>query len=284
MDHSAHSPETGDLPQVDPAELMSHPHAFVMVGQESLFACHMTSLWMLGHTYEIVLRLHVPYDVMRTYVEATRTVPTAGEVERLFSPSTIFLTCFPDPFPLPELLLGRRQFVGQMNRGFPRHFTGWPWSAEKPLKHRFPVEIERVVHFRHFDYSMEYPHRQRYLLFGERSEAHLYHSQTKELDYDHVASLASAPDWLHPKRLRTGVFISVVDLPGGRTPCEDPFGARKAWGVQYQGTGPVRPLTVARSQWFFTAVTNRPGSPPCSDGAASSSPASPAMPPHAHHH
>lgn len=275
MDHGHHDPGPPSAgPQVDPAEYASHPHAFVMLGSEALFGCHMTSLWMMGHTYQIVLRLHVSYDVMQAYKAAISEPLTPEDAARYHAPRTCFLTCFPDPFPLPELLLGRRTFLGQLNRGFPKQFTGWPWGNEQALKDRIPVDLERVVYFRHFDYRMEYPEVQTYVLFGERDEAHLYHYQTKELDYDQMASLARAPAWLHPQRLRAGVHVSFPELRGGHTPCEDPFGARRNWRVQYQGTGPERDLDVAHTQWFSTLVTNSPGAPPCSDAASTQPPSS----------
>lgn len=282
--HDAHHPPgpPPSGPQVDPGEYASHPHAFIMVGREALFGCHMTSLWMSGHTYQIVLRLHVPFDVTQTYKAAIVEPLTAADAARYHAPRTCFVTCFPEPFPLPELLLGRRTFLGQLNRGFPKQFTGWPWGNETPLKDRFPVDVERVVYFRHFDYRMAYPETQTYILFGERDEAHLYHYQTKELDYDQVASLKSAPSWLHPQRLRAGVHVSFPDLCGGHTPCQDPFVARMDWRVQYQGTGRERDLTVAQTQWFSTLVTNSPGAPPCSEPTVQTKPQHPGGTPHPH--
>lgn len=244
-------------PDVDPMEYGPHPHSFIMVGHEALFLCHMTSLWMSGHTYEAVVRAHVPYDVMREYLRVTST-PDLQRAETHHAPTTCFVTNELELFPLPELPLGRRTFVGRLFLGMPKQYAGWPWTGETPIVDRFPVEVERVVDFRHYDYGVERPAAQTYTLFGEGAEAHLYHRQAREPDYDHIATLQHAPAWLHPQRLRLGVRVEVPDLCGCVTPPADPFVAKRTWNVRYHGTGPPRELTVAHSSWFATFVTNRP--------------------------
>jgi hypothetical protein len=60
------------------------------------------------------------------------------------------------------------------------------------------VTIERVVYFRHFSMSFQPPDPLTYVLFGFGDEAHMTNCQTKEPDFDHIVSLAEAPDWLPP--------------------------------------------------------------------------------------
>lgn len=259
-------------------EYAAHPHSFIMVGQEALFLCHMTSLWMAGHTYEAVLRAHVPYEVMQAYLRATST-PDPRRAATHHAPTTCFLTNELEPFPLAALPLGRRTFLGRVFLGMPKEFTAWPWGGETPIADRFPVEVERVVEFRHYDYGVDYPAAQTYALFGEGREAHLYHRQAREPDYDHIATLREAPAWLHPQRLRLGVRVDVPDLCGCTIPAADPFVEQPTWRVRYHGTGAPRELTVSHSSWFATFVTNRPASPSTPHGH----PAPHSHAPHDHH-
>lgn len=278
--HHQHAPAPGPAPgpQVDPMEFAAHPHAFIMAGHEALFLVHMTSLWMQGHTYQVVLRAHVPHDVMQLFRQVASTPPTPAQRARYHAPTTCVLTNEREPFAIPELPLGRRTFLGTVYRGFPRQLpNGWPYAEETPLADRVPVEVARVVYYRHFEYNARCPETQTYLLFGEGREANLHHVQTREFDYDHVAELREAPHWLHPDRLRLGVQVCLPDLPGDIPLVDDPFEAPARLRVHYQGVPPDRELAVDRTRWFSTLVTNSPGATPPAAGTPAAGGAGPAL-------
>src|SRR5687767_3548700 len=43
-----------------PTHNMPMRHAFVVVGSDTIFLCHVINLWMEGHNYELVLEVHIP--------------------------------------------------------------------------------------------------------------------------------------------------------------------------------------------------------------------------------
>jgi len=103
----------------------------------------------------------------------------------------------------PDFQNGRRTaFVADIFRGLPLkyHYRSCPWVHQEPIAHNILVQVERVVHYRHFDFNLEYPPTLTYVLFGEGNEAFLDHYQTKQPDFDQVVALTEAPHWL-PKRL-----------------------------------------------------------------------------------
>ena len=110
---------------------------------------------------------------------------------------------------------------------------------------------------------MNYPATLTYLLFGSWNEAHMVHYQTKEPDYDHMASLRAAPSWLANDMLAAGVIIDLPDVPRVGTGekaegvrCTSPFEDNATIQVRYRGAGPRRPVTVDHTYWFCTRICN----------------------------
>lgn len=231
-------------------------HAHLMVGKHTLFLCHLTMFHMEDHCYQIVLRARLPEYAMKQYVKDREDHP--HELYFLGNVADDLLT-------MPEIQTGSRaSFVAEIYRGIPykKEYTEWPWKDVKPIIDRVPLTIERVVHYRHFDFSAAYPQALTYLLFGYGDEAHLSHFQTKEPDFDHVASLADLPAWLPPQSLEAGVTVNLPDIPGDRVFCESPLPST-SFEVTYAGQngqyGSEKrryPLRVGGPEWFSTKIVN----------------------------
>ena len=220
-----------------------------MTGLNTLFLCHLTMLHMEEHKYEVVLGAALEEDVMGRYVADSREHPGAtyflGNSER-------------DPLTMPALKTGRRVgFLGDVYRGIPEkpHYHEWPWKGEQPLLANVEVTVERVVAYRHFDLNLEYPRSLTYLLFGAGLEAALYHYQTREPDFDHVVALTEAPSWLPSEQLEAGIHVNFPALRSTPPYCESPLRER-TYDVQYEGVDPPRKISIARSVWFSTKITN----------------------------
>jgi hypothetical protein len=121
----------------------------------------------------------------------------------------------------------RTSFIGNVFRGIPpikppdSEYTHWPWDGVRPVFADVPVSVERIVHFRPFSETMNYPSTLTYLLFGSWNEAHMVHWQSKMPDYDHMASLKAAPPWLADDMLAAGIVVDLPDIPSsarGRRP------------------------------------------------------------------
>jgi hypothetical protein len=242
-------------------------HAFVMVGQKTLFLWHLTMLWMEMHEYEVVLRASVTPEARETWEKDAR----------VHSAQTYFLgNLKDDPMAIPDLATGaRRSFRASIWAGIPfeHRYPHWPWDGIEPLVADTPVTVERVVAFRHFDLQQNYPESLTYLLFGADKEAHLGHCQTREPDFDEVITLEEAPSWLPPQLLEAGVHVNFPDLPATPVHCCPPL-LDEEYMVRYCGQNPKQstshhhtaassaggaglyPLKIGRSLWFSTKVTN----------------------------
>lgn len=240
-------------------------HAFVMAGVETLFLCHLTMLHMENHMYELVLQASLPLYAQVEYLKDLARHPTA----------TYFLgNSHEDLMTIPEIHIGSRvSFIANVWRGIPekKHYEVWPWKHDKEDQILFnvPVRIERVVRIRHFNFVQEYPESMTYFLFGSGTEAHLYHYQTHEPDFDQVVTLAEAPSFVPPPQLQSGVLINIPDMPANKIPCSDPL-TKKEYLVEYEGIKSLglHQIKIDRSLWFSTKITNTKN--PCPDGTRAS--------------
>jgi hypothetical protein len=234
-------------------------HAFVMLGERTLFLCHLTMFHDEEHRFQLVLRATLPDYAMQAYLEDRRRNPD----------QTYFLGNSPgDLITVQSLQIGQRiGFIADVFRGIPirRDYPEWPWKTEEPLIAQVPLQIDRIVYARHFDFGLGYPEKLTYVVFGSGDEAHLTHYQVKEPDFDHVLSLAGAPGWLPPLALEAGVHVNFVDRPHA-VPCANPLTARVE-NVTYAGLpAPIYTVEPGKTYWFSTKIVNMHDPCPPHDG------------------
>ena len=238
-------------------------HAFIMVGTETLFLVHMTMFHMEEHCYQIVLRAHLPEKVMKQFREWRRKKPEQAYFLANLTESAM---------DVPQLACGQlTEFEAEIFEGIPDcsppgapkgQYNCWPWT-QPPAVAKVRVTVERVVYFRHFDYNFEYPKYLTYVLFGAGKEAHMQSYQTKEPDYDHILSLAKAPDWLPVEKLESVVTVSFPKEPSRPVRLKNPL-TRKSYQVQYQGFWDylgyrftkLHPLELGPTWWFSNSPLN----------------------------
>jgi hypothetical protein len=248
----------------DPMAIANEPdrHAFVMLGTENLFLCHLTMFHMENHCYQVVLQVTLPEPEMGNYKEQRSR----------YSGETLFLgNVKQDLWTIPEVQTGRRKnFIADIWKGIPnkKKYDSWPWDGpppDPPVIQNVPVNIDRVVYYRHFDFNLMYPTTLTYLLFGAGNEAFLTHYQVKEPDFDQVVTLAKAPTWLPDEQLRAGVPINILGLSGGLQ-CESPLRNDGTYSIQYAGfpgNGALLAIDVLHTDWFCTKIVNTNN--PCPD-------------------
>ncbi len=196
-----------------------HRHAFVMLGDKTLFLCHMTQHWYEEHRYQVIMEAELPLDRMAEFLRIRKQHPD----------DSFFLANRPDDtFTLPSIQAGdRKEIRCEIFRGIPAidkpRYTAWPWDHVTPIIADVTVRIRRMVHYRPFSDKMNYPTTLCYLMFGAGDEAHMTNWQTKEPEFDHVLSLQETPAWLPQDQLKAGV---VVDIPGQET--ESSIGHRRS--------------------------------------------------------
>ncbi len=285
MLHEHHGEEND--PYCDPPQErvlnLPHYHAFILLGKEQLFASHLSQLFCEIHMYQFVVEVSLPESARSAFVKEREAHPGDSYFLANAMPDSKVGTTADDPMTLPELAGRlRTSFAGNIFRGIPyqQKYEHWPWDGVRPVLSDIPVNVVRIVHFRPFAATMNYPDTLTYLLFGAGSEAHIVHYQTKMPDYDHMASLKAAPSWLANDMLAAGVMVDLPDVPrlgaseqatGVR--CTNPFEDGATVQVRYRSAGPGRPVTIGHSYWFCTRVCNNPD--PCTQYKPCGSPTPP---------
>jgi hypothetical protein len=228
-------------------------HAFVVLGTDRLFLCHLTMYHMEEHMYQVVLRVNLPEAAHQQFREERAKYPR----------ETYFIGNSPEDFmTIPQLQSGiKPSFKGDLFRGIPEQpeYKSWPWEHEKPVIKDVEVAVDRVVYYRHLSVTMPYPRALTYVLFGAGTEAHMTNYQTPDLDYDHVLSLSMAPDWLTQEQLQAGVHVSCSNIPttpkNGKIHCDNPLTGQDHM-VQYRGQGPAYPIRIGQHYWYSTKINN----------------------------
>ncbi len=248
-----------------------HFHAFALLGKEQLFASHLTMLDIENHMYQLVMAVSLPEPWRSQFIKEREAHPD----DSYFMANTLADSSVgnptSDPMTVPEIASRMRTgFVGNIFRGVPykRDYLSWPWAGVRPVLANIPLTVDRIVHFRPFSWSMAYPDKLTYLLFGAGAEAHMVNFQTKMPDYDHVLSLAARPDWIAEDSLRAGILLDLPDVPRlgpddqpYRVRCANPIPDGTTVNVRYRGTDPVRTVRAGFTSWFCLRVGNHPD--PC---------------------
>lgn len=251
-----------------------HQHAMTIVGDETLFAVHMTQFYMEEHKYQLVFEVSLEPEVAEALRKARRQFPKDWFV--LSNDAS-------DLFTIPDLASGRTSsYRAQIFQGLPPftekdeespHF--YPWSPDRvdPLIDGVQARVERIVMFRPFAHHLTLPDFATYLIFGRGDEAHMTNLQTGYLstglfdalgfgpDYDHVMSLAEVPKEFSPAQLEAGVVATLpaVRLRDAATsrqciPGAWPFKRGDQLLMRYRGILPEFTAVAGETYLFGTAV------------------------------
>ncbi len=256
-------------------------HAFVLLGDRVLFACHLPMFHMEAHRYELVLQVRLADQALRDWRADRAQHPKA----------TYFLAnAASDEWSIPQLQVGHRtKFDGEIYRDIPRakRYEHWPWGVSKGIA-QGGVFVERIVHCRHFSANMPHPETETYLVFGNGDEAHLYHHQTRQPDFDETLTLTAAPPALPKILLEAGVHIAFPNLkvdPQGQPVCSSRLREKEKYRVRYFGIAPGPDPTefeieIGRCLWFSTKILNFQD--PCAQPSVAGAPAVAPEPPSAY--
>ncbi|GLQ90615.1 hypothetical protein [Dyella flagellata] len=225
-------------------------HGFVMIGTETLFLHHLAMFNMENHRYQLLMQVSLPAYAKRAYV-ADKAAQPPGTTYILGNLQTDLMT-------IPQIANGQRvAFSADIFRGLPND----P-NTDPPLIHNVPVQIERIVIFRRFDYCMDYPPYLTYYLFGAGTSAHLVHWTSQLPDFDQVLDLLEVPAWLDPEHLASGVTINFLSLPQ-QFYTSNPLTA-PAYSVSVGGIGEYL-ADIGVTSYFDTAAINMVHEPPGSE-------------------
>lgn len=281
MHHHVHTPQISNMP---------HQHAFILVGEEQVFGVHMTQYHCELHKYQIIIKLELPEEIYKEYLQLRRR-----------NPQDTFVLCNAKDlggadtqaireFSIPQLGAGMvKKFTANIFQGIrplspqeeamDAHFFPWAKKYVRAALGEFEATVSRIVMFRPFDHLHTLPEFATYLLFGDSKsgEAHMTNLQTARLvtgpfapqvfgpDYDHVMSLAARPAWLEddPAMLESGIVVTTPQVrlfdpaTGVPTiPATAPFAAGSQIDVLYRGVGDVLNVTAGTTYLYATAVCN----------------------------
>ena len=198
-------------------------HGMFMLGQETLFLCHMPMFTKACHMYQMIIEASLPAEVMSAYINDRRNTPNL--VYNLINSDGT-------PFTLPALAIGEiTEYPVDIYQDYSNQGDGEPLNL---LYSGVTLKVERVVYYRHFDFNFSYPENLTYILFGKGNEAHLSHFISKDPDYQHLLTLDRAPNWLASDELQASVHVNFVDLTSGSVCCQNPL-TKEHYPVMYQG-------------------------------------------------
>ncbi len=248
-------------------------HAFILVGEETLFLCHQIMTHMEPHSYEFILEISIPDSAKRKILE-----------DRHKNKNTHFFgNQEGGEFTLPSIVSGAitgfdaNIWTDVPDSDPPDTLPQPPWGGEanqpeiSPWVSNVPVTIRRIVHYRHLNRNENSRKSESYILFGRAKEAHILHSVIWQPEYDHVASLKEAPDWISEEQLIATIEVSFPDLPYDTlsTYCSCPFEDDSKQRVHYFGftefcdpmgalQNKIPPLLihVDRTWWYSTKIIN----------------------------
>jgi hypothetical protein len=223
----------------DPIIDLPGDHGFFMFGDKVLYLSHMPMFTVEKHMYQVVLRVTLPDEVMRPY-----------RADRFASAWN--LTNTDDVFTLPQIKDG--SLTSYSVDVFRDYSNADAAPIDPPLAKDVTLQVDEVLHFRHFDVDIPRPDHLTYLLFGRDGEAHLSHYITRDPDFQHIVTLGVVPNWLSADQLAAGVLVNLADQPSLPTPCQNPL-TMASCPVLYQGR-PDAPATLdlsgATTVWFST--------------------------------
>lgn len=275
-------------------------HAFCLVGEETLFIIHQIMTHMEAHSYELILEVTIPEDVKVKILEDRKENGNSHYLGNWFGSEDV------EAFTVPSLASGNRkefnanvwtsvepalevqiELVPEQKNGLDNRLMGMqlppatlpqpPWAGYwekpevKPWLTDVKVKVERVVHYRHINRNESSRRFEDYILFGRGKEAHIMHSVLWQPEYDHVATLKEAPDWIDEEQLIATINVSFPHLPYDNysTYCDNPLKDRTRHQVLYHGMREFRGMfgnfqnklpelyiEVEHTWWFSTKVIN----------------------------
>lgn len=220
-------------------------HGMFMLGEETLFLCHMPMFTTEDHMYQLICEAELDASSWQAYLGDKKTSP--AEPFNLVNVDD-------DKFTLPEIQIGQvASFTVDIYRSYSGAGDGQP---SNPIVSSATVTVRRVVVYRHFDRQIPRPLGLTYYLFGAGDEAFLSHYIAGDPDFQHILRVA-VPSWIDEAQLRASVKVQIRGLGSTPIPCAPPIGrAAGSLAVRYEGwSEPELPLEVPDDAlvWFSTA-------------------------------
>ncbi len=253
----------------NPSEDTPTQHGFFMLGTTSVYFYHSVQFAMENHSYQMIFTVTIPAGAMTAYVADVQEVQNtdqSGDWVWIFNNGVGQNPPLSQLFTLPQIQIGE---VAALTGPISRISTSNP-ATSVTIVPEVTVTVERLVYFRHFDYSQAYPNPLPYLIFGDQNGAYLAHYLTKLPDFDNLVQLAAPPAWLNPQQLEAVAQIDFPTLPfaaptitipfvSGPLPPACPLSANTTYPVLFGGVSdPSFTVDVQSIYWFDVTDVNAP--------------------------
>jgi plastocyanin len=257
-------------------------HSFVVTGKKGsdLFLHHYSLFNDPNHEFQVTLEARLADAKARTAYETFRARKGRADTRVLVDAAR-------GPKDHEHFLLTRLNTGGGLT-SFPATFSteGEPWVTQWGATIKglvgVPLEIKRVIQFRHFDSRDTYPGHLVYQLYGNADNVFLAHEVTARPSFLHVVRLAEIPKFLTPdvieknplvailsKRLTAGGQRSIAAAvlndnttillgpPTGSINPEAPLQAGEVVPVVIEGDGQQRELKIGPTIFYDHRILNR---------------------------
>lgn len=249
-------PSTANPSQDTPTQ-----HGFFMLGSgsQTIFFYHSAQFTMEDHSYQMIFTVDIPAEALDAYTQDVEKQP-AGQFVWVFANGIGNPPPADQLFTLPQIQIGAvTSLTGSIFR-VPAQPNGTGGGTVVP---DVTVTVERLVYFRHFDYSQPYPDPLPYILFGDQTGAYVAHFLTKLKDFDNLAVLSGPPAWLDLQQLMAGcpIDFTTVSYTPGQLPSSSPLAAGTTYSVEFGGISDSSfTVQVQSIYWFDVSVVNAPAS------------------------
>ncbi len=250
----------------------SSVHGFFMLGNENIMLYHSSSFPSINHPYQMIININItPVTASDFYEIAYNTIIETGWTwithNGEWSGSNPEHIISHDPFTLPHF-----------HAGSVPHLNGdislmWTESQTYSLYRYIPdvtLTVEKVMYFRRFDLSADYPETLTYLLFGIGNDVYMAHyltknSGTKEnphpLAFDDVVRV-NRPAWLagQDDLLESVIEVKIPSISVSTLPTASPLPLDSPINVTVYGHpslgGNNFTVEVTEGIWFDTHIVN----------------------------
>jgi hypothetical protein len=249
-------------------------HGFFMFGAEHLMLYHSSVFDATDHSYQMILKANLQPASVRDFYQQNYENPDY-ECSTVSGYTWIVHNDSPHQhFTLPHLFSGEvASFTGDLK--FINTATG-QYRHDCPQREsgaNATVNVERMMYFRRYDLSADYPDQLTYLLFGMGDDAYMAHYLTKRnssgsasappdpLAFDDIVRI-DRPGWLPPSQedvFSTVLEVKIPSVSVPTLPTASPLGVQTDHNVTVHGIpsdgGPLT-VHVRKSYRLDTRIIN----------------------------
>lgn len=224
-------------PTANQSQISPDRHGMVLIGEKTIYGCHLPMLFVPEHKFQVILRYRLPDFVQDHLVRDQRKYPHLSYI--LINPPG-------EEFRLEDIITGTLAgYTGDIYRvqNFSQLMNASPWYRGVTVSVEW-VEFDAALPSHH-----TLPQNANYWLFGDHTEAHITHLIWRDPSFQHVATLREWPSWMGQRKFSLIRFEDVPEQPSGGGSHQQPPVAPGEHRIRYQKIH-YDYIVVDRTRWF----------------------------------